>query len=355
LLANGRVKVTHFAHKPGTNCNPDRVTHALAQHKIVEAVRSWKDGTGDVPKVVYRCEDCWQTCVWPIPEIVSDAKLEFWVEHQEKKYRLDIALFPFDDTKLGVEVHQTNYVEAQKEADLAGAGIIHFEVEAREIIDRPAIWRIINCPPGFDLCNDCRKARVPTKDVESEVKSEALQDGKDSDSVSLTTSETDQASTVDDTLPTKPIESLFARSSPATTQRQRPQASIDYLERYRNEAFSLALRLGIRLPRGFYRYQIVECWKCHNEILVYTWPGKRKWESRRPNCNHESMPKTIQEVTNKKTRRFYWANTCPVCESVQGDEHIHFHVTPQWDSPQAFIQDLREIATAYFSPKGALW
>lgn len=354
LKKSGRVKVTHFAHKPGTNCNPDRVTHALAQHNIVSAVSDWKAGTAAAPIVLFTCHECWTDCSYRLPENVDAATLEYKIEHEGKKYRLDVALEPFSDLKLAVEVHQTNYVEDQKEADLVAAGIIHFEVEAVEINQSPSRWRLINSPTGFEMCADCTQRVIDEEQRRQEEAKQAalLQEQRERE-------EQERALLAQGKLKVLPAADPSAAETkenwiPVRKAGQGLWGNVDFASKYREEAFALAVRLGVRLPRQFYRYLIVDCWNCNNDILVYTWPGKRKWDQNKPYCNYEPMPSTLREVVNKMTRRPYWANTCPVCEAVQGDDYLRFPVFPSVDTRQAFAEDIRAIAHYYYESFGPL-
>jgi ssDNA-binding Zn-finger/Zn-ribbon topoisomerase 1 len=67
-----------------------------------------------------------------------------------------------------------------------------------------------------------------------------------------------------------------------------------------------------------YHAAIETCWKCRNEILVYWWQGVPFAEAEPPS----PKPNTIQYRYSKNYRGEYWANTCPHCEAVQGDNFL---------------------------------
>jgi hypothetical protein len=61
------------------------------------------------------------------------------------------------------------------------------------------------------------------------------------------------------------------------------------------------------------------CYKCSHEIPVFWWKGT-------PFCKQEPplpRPYTIQLRFSKQYGGKYWANTCPNCNALQGDNHLH--------------------------------
>jgi RNase P subunit RPR2 len=104
---------------------------------------------------------------------------------------------------------------------------------------------------------------------------------------------------------------------------------------------------GYRDPsRADYLAAIESCWKCKNDIIVYWWRGV-------PFCEHEPptpRPKTIQHRYSKQYGGKYWANTCPSCGSLQGDnflfllERAPFAGLPLRDSPQLQAQRIDAVS-----------
>lgn len=76
--------------------------------------------------------------------------------------------------------------------------------------------------------------------------------------------------------------------------------------------------------RGPYLTAIETCWKCKNEIPVYWWRGVPFCESEPP----QSRPRTVQHRHSKQFGGSYWANTCPCCKSVQGDNFLFLGSAP---------------------------
>lgn len=76
--------------------------------------------------------------------------------------------------------------------------------------------------------------------------------------------------------------------------------------------------------RSTYLAEVETCWKCKEEILVYWWDGV-------PFCEVEPptpRPKTISLCKSKAFGGSYWANTCPNCHAVQGDNFLFLGSSP---------------------------
>lgn len=71
-------------------------------------------------------------------------------------------------------------------------------------------------------------------------------------------------------------------------------------------------------PKNSYLAAIECCWKCKNEILVYWWDAV-PFATKEPPA---PKPKTIQYRHSKTFGGSYWANTCPNCNSIQGDNFL---------------------------------
>jgi len=61
-----------------------------------------------------------------------------------------------------------------------------------------------------------------------------------------------------------------------------------------------------------------ECWKCKKIIPVFWWHGVPFAEDSPP----EPRPATVQYRYSKNYGGKYWANTCPGCKSIQGDNFL---------------------------------
>lgn len=110
------------------------------------------------------------------------------------------------------------------------------------------------------------------------------------------------------------------------------------------------------LPTGYsYRYAPYQCWKCGKQVVIFKWCNSMlEGEVEKP---QEPIPHTIQESHTNMSGETYWANTCPYCNSVQGD----FYVSNEPDSPffeleseitnnkESFDDDMEQIAEYYFN------
>ena len=104
---------------------------------------------------------------------------------------------------------------------------------------------------------------------------------------------------------------------------------------------------GYRDPgRTTYLAAIQHCWKCDEEIVVFWWPGVPFCEAEPP----KPRPRTIQNRYSKTFGGKYWANTCPSCNMVQGDNFVFlglngnpaFEKLPLRDTPE--LQNARTDA-----------
>lgn len=65
------------------------------------------------------------------------------------------------------------------------------------------------------------------------------------------------------------------------------------------------------------------CFNCKEQILVFWWPGVPFCEKQPP----YPMPRTIKLRSSKIYGWAYWANTCPKCDILQGDNHLFIFKT----------------------------
>lgn len=119
--------------------------------------------------------------------------------------------------------------------------------------------------------------------------------------------------------------------------------------RFQAKVRQIAKASNVELPTAYYRYGLTGCWKCKQEILVFTWPKNDEWSDSAPGI--KPFPQTIQYRFSKTVGHKYWANTCPYCHSIQGDFFLHqepagpfFGVEIEEDSPTAFDADMLQIA-----------
>ncbi|MDD5088969.1 MAG: hypothetical protein PHI18_09270 [bacterium] len=328
-LKSGRTKLTHFAHKPNALCSPDRVTHGEAQHRIVEAIRKWKAGETEAPIVLYKCEQCGEDIFWPIPNDIEEGVLEYGINIGGRVFRLDVALLINGIANYAVEVHQTHYVEENKSEFLGKGGITYFEVEAEEVIRDPLQWKMINHQATFTICAACQKFNVEAE--QKRLKEEIFRQQEEKYEIE---------------------KQKFFEQEEIEAKKRRDEFRVKCDEAYEpfmREARELAQHLNIILPTRFFRFMIVPCWRCKKRIFVYTWPGKRKWEGFRPEYVAEAFPSTMKYVKNKKTQSRYWANSCKLCDAIQGDNYIDFPLVSGYDN-RSFREDMEVIGYYHFNP-----
>ena len=66
-----------------------------------------------------------------------------------------------------------------------------------------------------------------------------------------------------------------------------------------------------------YKRSLLQCWKCNDEMYLYTWDGHRPWQTEHP---PEPVPDAVQLRWSNVLNAKYWANTCLKCGSAQPDD-----------------------------------
>lgn len=119
--------------------------------------------------------------------------------------------------------------------------------------------------------------------------------------------------------------------------------------RFQAKVKQVAKASNIELPTAYYRYGFCQCWKCKREIIVFAWPKDGMHDDSDPKV--KPCPRTVQYRLSKTVDDKYWVNTCPYCQSIQGDFFLYsepdgpfFAVDLEEDSPMAFDRDMLKIA-----------
>ena len=89
------------------------------------------------------------------------------------------------------------------------------------------------------------------------------------------------------------------------------------LDKHIEKAKNLCEEIGIDLPKTYYRYGFVKCWKCEKEIIVFAWPKDSLHSDDAPRV--KPIPKTIVARFSNSIDDNYWVNSCPHCNNIQGD------------------------------------
>lgn len=125
------------------------------------------------------------------------------------------------------------------------------------------------------------------------------------------------------------------------------------VEKYNQKIKSVSQKTKVEIPTTFYRTAYSNCWRCGEELLIFVWPNDSIYSHKLP--ENIQRPKTIQYRYSKMAGTKYWANTCPYCNSIQGD----FFLFSEPDSPlfgfhcgsnneNEFVKDMKKLAIRYF-------
>jgi hypothetical protein len=83
-------------------------------------------------------------------------------------------------------------------------------------------------------------------------------------------------------------------------------------------------------PAIVYKRKSAQCWKCGDEMYLYTWPGHAPLQVEHP---PEPVPDSVQlrrSSTNPQDK--YWMNTCLKCGAAQNDQAVFNEQTGQvWE------------------------
>lgn len=153
VLKAGEVRRRHFSHKGGSGCSSESILHQVAKARICLAVQAWRNGAGDVPRLVRRCEFCSQELPQELPSSVRVAVPEVPVGGRV----VDVALLDAGGTTLAaLEVLVSHAVDERKASDLP---IPWGEIPAGEVLEG-LCWRLSQ--DGFRnraVCGSCRARR----------------------------------------------------------------------------------------------------------------------------------------------------------------------------------------------------
>ncbi len=118
---------------------------------------------------------------------------------------------------------------------------------------------------------------------------------------------------------------------------------------FEEKAKQIAQECNVELPKTFYRHGIYRCWKCNREIIVFAWPKDGMCDEEKP--KYLPIPKTIKNQGSITVGNKYWINTCPYCQSVQGDFYLYnepdgpfFGIYCESVTQISYIRDMLSIA-----------
>lgn len=78
----------------------------------------------------------------------------------------------------------------------------------------------------------------------------------------------------------------------------------------------LAKKYNIEFSKD-YIPKIITCNLCQEDILVFTWKNHSVYQETMP--NYRPIPRTIRYRFSRTMNKYYWVNTCPYCNAIQGD------------------------------------
>jgi hypothetical protein len=111
---------------------------------------------------------------------------------------------------------------------------------------------------------------------------------------------------------------------------------------------------NVSIPDQYYRTAFHTCYKCNKEMLTFRWPEDFIFGPRI--SNDPQRPKTIEFLDSFNASYTYWANTCPYCNSLQGEHYINDHPESLFFSHHCdgvsehkFKSDMMKIANEYLS------
>lgn len=120
--------------------------------------------------------------------------------------------------------------------------------------------------------------------------------------------------------------------------------------KFQAKATQVAKACNLVLPNSYYRHGICKCWKCKREIIVFAWVKDVMHDNSAPKI--QPPPRTVQYRFSKTVGDKYWVNSCPYCQSIQGDFFLYcepdgafFGVNCTEDSVTAFESDMFRIAS----------
>lgn len=122
---------------------------------------------------------------------------------------------------------------------------------------------------------------------------------------------------------------------------------------YQSKIQSISQQTQVSIPEMYFRTAYNDCWKCGKEILIFVWPGDSMHSHKLP--TDIERPETIQFRYSKMAGTKYWANTCPYCNSIQGDFFLYsepdsplFGFSCSGNTEEEFKSDIKSLSLRYY-------
>jgi len=147
IFRRGPRRAPHFAHPAhasGCRFLGEGCRHLAAKHAILMSVRRWKRRLDDAPTIWRVCRVCAEEREQPLPAKVAAAALEHPIGWNLKGEGIvaDVALLDRRDGVVAVvEVRDSHGVDEAKRTRFHG--LPWLEVDAREVLGNPQLWKPI--------------------------------------------------------------------------------------------------------------------------------------------------------------------------------------------------------------------
>jgi hypothetical protein len=122
-----------------------------------------------------------------------------------------------------------------------------------------------------------------------------------------------------------PGHSVAEPSQPVIPVGQKPVSEAQVAHNGQGEVVSVPV---VQPHANVYKRSLARCWKCSDEMYVYTWDGHHPWQLQPP---PQPAPDSLQLKWSNALNAKYWANTCLKCGSPQADDLL-FDERMAWEA-----------------------
>jgi hypothetical protein len=383
----------HFAHPPDSFCSPETILHKAAKRQILLTLQRWLERKGPAVEVQSVCPEprCGRSFLHPFKP-PADQVVE---EHRLLSGRVaDVAVLRDGVAIAIVEIFATHAIDDQKAVDLGGLPCAELDAEAA--LRSPLLWDPNPKRRKHPHCPDCARLHKVNQEGHLPPWITELRGDEDRNVVlrrvgqelcvemrwrseGLGVRETDycvriarlnhEVTRVDwekrgqdrrrwvdqqaDRFPKLPDfvrvywaveaalkvhggEWVTPPPTPWTGHHDDttpPETDESRWARLRR----VAARTGQTLPEGRqspYWAETGRCFRdtCGEEMILYTWRG-HTWMTETP--PPEPRPRSLQLRSSKWAGGDYWANTCPTCGALQGENFVY---EPEGPLPERFAR-----------------
>jgi hypothetical protein len=381
----------HFAHPPDSFCSPETILHKAAKRQIVLTLQRWLERKGPAVEVQSVCPEprCGRSFLWPFKP-TADQVTE---EHRLPSGRVaDVAVLRDGMPIAIVEIFATHAVDDQKALDLGGLPCAELDAEAA--LKNPLLWepnpnrrKHLRCPDCARIHKRFEQAELPLwitelwgdknrnavlRRVGHELFIDLLWRSPDDDILrnefSVCVARLSQEVTlidwkklvserrrrvekqaarfpdlpnfvrvvwaVDAALEVHGGERVKPPTTPWTGRREQPMPAAPDESRSA-KLQRVAIHTGQWLPEGAqspYWAEAGRCFqpRCQAELILYTWRG-HTWKTETPPPG--PRPPSLQLRVTKQAGGKYWANNCPSCGALQGENYVY---EPEGPLPERF-------------------